>query len=143
MKIQTPNSILEEELNELFLKKKSSDIDLIFSTLTLLLTKNEYNTDLVDSLKILGIDTFVKMVHLFSGRTIDFPKTEDFREALLLTICYYYHAIENKTWKEIEEIFPEVNNYEKGKLSLSLKITNLDTWIKQKMQEQLMALSHK
>ena len=137
--IHNPKSIIEEDLNKIFKKKKQSEISLLISIVSLILYRNEYNSDIVDLFHTLddNIDLFIKIIHLFDGRTIKFPRSDDFSEYLLLAICYYYKEIEGKSWDEISELFPEVNFYHKKKLGLSLKINHLDNFIKQKVEQIL------
>lgn len=132
--VKTPTSILEEDINDLFKKKEESDLEILFSVITLLLFKNEKNTDMIDLYNNFGIDTFLKIVHLFDGRTVKFIDSKDLSDTLVLAVCYYLREIEGKRdWNDIQEFF---GSYKLDRLSLALKIHNIDEWLKQKIQEQ-------
>ena len=131
---KTPVNILEEDINNLFKKNPKNDIDIIFSTVNLLLMKNEHNTDLAELYKLFDydLDMFTKILHLFEGRTVEFPNSKKISEYILLAVCYYYYRIEGKSWDDIKNMFPA---HDLDCLSLSLKIHHLDVHLRQRITE--------
>lgn len=130
---KNPVDLLQEDINEAFKKKEKSDLDILFQVLSLILYKNEHNTDMIELLNNVGVDTFSKIIHLFGGRSIQLPTESEFNEAMLLSIAYYYKKIEGiEDWDEIQAKIPA---YELNSLSLSLRIHRLDSFLKQKIQQ--------
>ena len=60
---------------------------------------------------LLGLEKFTALVSLVDGKTITFPTKEEFNEAIILVLCYYYHIMEGRNWKEVKSILgmPDVN----------------------------------
>ena len=60
---------------------------------------------------LLGLEKFTALVSLVDGKTITFPTKEEFKEAIILVLCYYYHIMEGRNWKEVKSILgmPDVN----------------------------------
>lgn len=136
--IKNPKSILEEDLNALFRQKDESEVSIIFSIVNLLLFKNERNTDMLDLFNTVDMDTFLRVVHLFEGRTVRFSDSKVLQDNLILAICYYLREVEGiRDWERIESFF---GNFKIDRLSLALKIHNMDEWLKQKISEQVRSL---
>lgn len=129
---KNPVSILEEDIDSLFSKEEVTDIDFLFTIINMIFFKKEKNTDMIDLLKNVGVDNYIKSLYLFEGRTITFPKVDQFLDSIVLAICYYYRTILNKSWDEIQNDFP---SYNIQKLSMALRIHGLDEFIKQKIQQ--------
>jgi hypothetical protein len=130
---KSPVDLLQEDINEAFKRKEKNDLEVLFQVLSLILYKNENNTDLIELLNTVGIDTFSKIIHLFGGRAIELPTEEDFSAAMVLSMSYYYRKIEGiKDWEKIQAKLPA---YKLDKLSLSLRIHRLDSFLKQKIQQ--------
>ncbi len=136
--IDNPNTILHEDINDMFKTKKENDFDILFSTLNLILMKNERNTDMIDLFNTLEMSSFIKVLHLFDGRTVQFTEANKFTDALILAIVYYLREVENiRDWDKVQEYF---GSYKLDRLSIALKIHNLNEFTKQKIQEQLRKL---
>jgi len=136
--LKTPTSILEEDINNLFKNKSSNDIEILFSIISLILFKNSKNTDMIDLYNNFDLDVFIKMVNLFSGRTVHFSEYSDLKETLVLSICYFLREIEGeRDWEKVQSFF---GSYKIDRLSIALKIHNLDEWVKQKISEQMKQL---
>lgn len=126
-----PNSMLEEDVNDLFKTKSRNEVDILFETINLILYKNQKNTDMVQILKVFGIETFVKLIQLFDGKTVRFMKDKEMTDALTLAIVYYFKRIKGiNDWEKIQEFF---GNKELDRLSLSHKVHGLDQFTKQKL----------
>jgi len=132
--IKTPVNILEEDISNLFRDNDKNDYDIIFSTLSLLMYKNEHNSDLAELFKILDydLDKFTKIVHIFENRTIEFPDSKKLSEQIIISICYYYYKVEGKSWDEIKNLF---SAHDLSFLSISLRIHHLEDFMKQRIQE--------
>lgn len=130
---ENPNTLLEEDLNSLFKTKQSSDINLLFSLVNIILSKSQRNTDMVNLLSTVGMENFVKIIHLFDGRTITFPSDKELTDAIILAVCYQLKKVDGVTeWDDIQDWF---GNYQIDRLSTALKLHSIDSFIKQKLQQ--------
>ena len=99
-------SVFKNKLNNILTDKPQTD--LIRDILTLLLLRNSYKDEkilkLIDVYNAVGLDNFMSIIEAFNGETISFPSVEEFKEAIITSVAYYYKHIQNKSWKEIKEI---------------------------------------
>lgn len=102
----------------------------------LILTKERpRNTDMRDLLELIGIDSFVKVVTLFSGRKVDFPTKRELRDDINLAFCYYYRK-QGKTWDEIHAILDTEGNTVSS-VAYGKMISSLDGMITERIEEIL------
>ena len=103
-------SVFKNKLNNILTDKPQTD--LIRDILTLLLLRNSYKDEkilkLIDVYNAVGLDNFMSIIEAFNGETISFPSVEEFKEAIITSVAYYYKHIQNKSWKEIKEILEEL-----------------------------------
>lgn len=103
---KNPKSVFQQKIQETVRTDKSKKIieDIIRLHLFKNAEKNETLLSLVEVYDLLGLDKFTELLQLLDGKTISFPRKEDFKDTIQLAICYYYKNIEGKTWGEIKEI---------------------------------------
>lgn len=103
---KTPKSVFQQKIQETIKTDKSKQIieDIIRLHLFKNAEKNESLLVLVEVYDLLGLDKFTDLLQLLDGRTVTFPRKEDFRDTIQLAICYYYKNIEGKDWKEIKNL---------------------------------------
>ena len=130
----TASDVFEEQLNELFLRKDDKDLNIVLQALSLILYQNSNNTDLVELYHLLDLEGFVKVITLYEDRTVEFPSKDEIKESIILSLCFYYREIENKSWNEIRDTLP----FEISSHSYASKIKNLNKFIKKKMKELFM-----
>ena len=114
-------SVLKKKLNKILTDKPQTD--LIRDILTLLLLRNSYKDEkilkLIDVYNAVGLDNFMSIIEAFNGETISFPSVEEFKEAIITSVAYYYKHIQNKSWKEIKEILDTDESFVKYGISCS------------------------
>ena len=132
MKIQSTN-VFEEQVNRIFTKHKSDEVELILKALSLILYSTQNNTDIVELYRTIGLDAFIKIINLFDGRTVKFPPKKVIKNYLILALSYYYKEVEGKDWETIKQEFP----FDITSISYGIQIKNLNNFIKQKMYEIL------
>lgn len=114
-------SVFKNKLNNILTDKPQTD--LIRDILTLLLLRNSYKDEkilkLVDVYNAVGLDNFMSIIEAFNGETISFPSVEEFKEAIITSVAYYYKHIQNKSWKEIKEILDTDESFVKCGISCS------------------------
>ena len=114
-------SVFKNKLNNILTDKPQTD--LIRDILTLLLLRNSYKDKkilkLIDVYNAVGLDNFMSIIEAFNGETISFPSVEEFKEAIITSVAYYYKHVQNKSWKEIKEILDTDESFVKCGISCS------------------------
>ncbi len=124
-------NIFENQIGNLFEKKKDTEMDLILKIVSLIVYSESVNTDLVELYRLLKLEDFVKVITLFDGRNIKLPTSGELKEFLVLSLVYYYRTVKNLSWEKIKEKFP----FEISGISFGIKVKNLDNFIRQKINE--------
>ena len=114
-------SVFKNKLNNILTDKPQTD--LVRDILTLLLLRNSYKDEkilkLIDVYNAVGLDNFMSIIEAFNGETISFPSVEEFKEAIITSVAYYYKHVQNKSWKEIKEILDTDESFVKCGISCS------------------------
>ena len=124
-------SIFDDQIEEVFSKKKDNEMSLILKTLSMILYQSSNNTDIVELYRLMGMENFVKVISLFDGRTVKLPSADEFKEDLILSLIYYYREIKQLSWEQVKEKLP----FEISGIRYGIKIKNLNNYIRQKMEE--------
>jgi hypothetical protein len=127
---ENTTSIIDAQIEELFNKKKDSEIDLILKILSLIIYKQSTNTDIVELYRLLGPEKLSQLIMLFDGRTIKLPPANEFKENLVLCLVYYYKEIKNEPWSKIKEHFP----FEISGISYGIQVKQLSNFILMHME---------
>jgi len=122
---ENTTSIIDAQIEELFNKKKDSEIDLILKILSLIIYKQSTNTDIVELYRLLGPEKLSQLIMLFDSRTIKLPSASEFKESLILCLVYYYKEIKNEDWAKIKEHFP----FEISGISYGIQVKQLSNFI--------------
>lgn len=78
-------------------------------------------------------DKFSQILNMFGGLSIDFPKIEEFKSSVTLSLVFYYKEILHYSWKKIEQIIP----YERDiSLRYGSKIKTLSKTIKRHLMKE-------
>lgn len=117
MLYQNPRNLLQERLNQVLSEGEETIIsDLV--KLSLLKRGEKDSNELVFSelYNLLGLDGFTNLVSLMDGRTVTFPSRDEFQEALLVVLAYYYRTLEGKSWDSIKDILglQDINSVKLG-----------------------------
>ena len=114
-------SVFKNKLNNILTDKPQAD--LVRDILTLLLLRNSYKDEkilkLIDVYNAVGLDNFMSIIEAFNGETISFPSVDEFKEAIITSVAYYYKHVQNKSWKEIKEILDTDESFVKCGISCS------------------------
>ena len=114
-------SVFKNKLNNILTDKPQAD--LVRDILTLLLLRTSYKDEkilkLIDVYNAVGLDNFMSIIEAFNGETISFPSVEEFKEAIITSVAYYYKHVQNKSWKEIKEILDTDESFVKCGISCS------------------------
>lgn len=122
---------------ENILKKEYSEIDESINNITSLLKLILFE-NFGEKIEILysivnDNDKFSQILDMFGGLSINFPKIEEFKSSVTLSLVFYYKEILHYSWKKIEQIIP----YERDiSLRYGSKIKTLSKTIKRHLMKE-------
>jgi len=122
------NNELEYRIDELFKKKESKEIDMILDCINIILNSN-YSNDITRLYNLIDLKSFVKIITLFDGKNISIPKKSDFREVIILALCYYYKEIKQMNWNDIKKQF----TFEISPIKYGLRIKSINKYLKKQL----------
>lgn len=118
---ENETSVFKNKLNDILTDKPQAN--LVRDILTLLLLRNSYKDEkilkLVEVYNAVGLDNFMSIIEAFNGETITFPSVEEFKEAIITSVAYYYKHVEDKSWKDIKDILDTDESFVKCGISCS------------------------
>lgn len=122
---------------ENILKKEYSEIDESINNVTSLLKLILFE-NFGEKIEILysivnDNDKFSQILDMFGGLSINFPKIEEFKSSVTLSLVFYYKEILHYSWKKIEQMIP----YERDiSLRYGSKIKTLSKAIKRQLMKE-------
>ena len=125
------SSVFEKQLRRAFKPAVNNEQSDLFRAITLVFQHNEKLSEIYDVYKLLGIEDFVRLVHLFDGRTVRFPTSTELKDAIILSLCFYYREIEGLTWEEVHDRIP----FKFSSLTVSYKLKSLNAAIRKELVE--------
>lgn len=126
-----PLNLFESDVNEAFKKQPPAAGEDILRLVSLILSKNTLNGDLLATYKLLGLEKFTQLIHLYNGRAVRFPSSVEMKETIILAFCYYYREIKQLTWEEVQAQLP----FDISAISYSSKIKSLSSFIKTQIRK--------
>jgi hypothetical protein len=141
--IENPNEIWEKRLQEAFKKKDKTETQLFLDVVSIILFNNDKARELGDLYSILKLEDFIKVVSLFENRTIEFPSKREIKEAIELSLFYYYKYIRGiDSYKELKSM-NIIDEKEFSSKSIGKKLTKINEKLKEKIFEILMEMENK
>jgi len=122
-------NVFEKQLREAFKPTGDTYQSDLYRAIALVFYHNEKLSDIYDAYKLLGVENFVKLIHLFDGRTVRFPTSTELKDAVILSLCFYYREIEGLTWEEVHARIP----FKFSSLTVSYKIKSLNSAIRKEL----------
>ncbi|MGL5913542.1 MAG: hypothetical protein ACRCZB_05200 [Bacteroidales bacterium] len=116
-------SVFEQQLKEIFKPVENTTQSSLFSVLSLVLYYNPKLTELHDVYDLIGLDNFIKLISLLDGRQVRFPTSNELKDAIVFSLCFFYKEIEQKDWDEIHTLVP----YNFNSISMAYKIKSLNS----------------
>jgi hypothetical protein len=123
------SSVFEEQTREAF--NLVDEQNSLFSAVALVFYHNVKTSEIYDVYKLLGIENFVRLIHLLDGRTIHLPTSSELQESILLALCFYYKEIEGLEWDEIHDKIP----FQFSSISMSYKLKSLNAFLRNELKE--------
>jgi hypothetical protein len=124
-------SVFEKQLRDAFKPAAGSQQSDLFRAIALVFYHNEKLSDIYEVYKLLGVEDFVRLIHIFDGRTIRFPTSAELKEAVILSLCFYYREVEGLTWEEVHDKIP----FKFSSLTVSYKLKSLNAAIRAELTE--------
>jgi hypothetical protein len=124
-------SVFDKQLRDAFKPVIENQQGDLFRAIALVFYHNEKLSDIYDAYKLLGVENFVRLIHLFDGRTVHFPTSTELKEAIILSLCFYYKEIEGLEWDEIHDRIP----FKFSSLQIAYKIKSLNAAIRAELVE--------
>ena len=125
------NNVFEKQLREAFKPTATNQQSDLFRAIALVFHHNEKISDIYDAYKLLGVENFVRLVHLFDGKTVRFPTSTELKEAIILALCFYYKETEGLSWDEVHDRIP----FKFSSLTVSYKLKSLNAAIRAELTE--------
>lgn len=92
----------ENELEKVFKKEEKTDSEMLMNILTIVVF-NRFNDKIGKLYKAIGdVNKFTEIVNLFPNQNLHFPDSEEFSDAILLALVYYYRKVKGHTWKQVQ-----------------------------------------
>lgn len=131
--ISKPKSVFQQKLKENLRTRESKTIvhDLIKLHLYKNADRDESQLFLVELYNYLGSpEKFIDFMDHFAGRKVSIPTKDDFKDTLLISMCYYYREVEKKSWDEVRGLLniPDLNGVKYG-----VKLGQLNDFINQQL----------
>ena len=120
-------SVFEKQMQEVFQSIDNKSI--LFSVISFVFYHDKKVTEIYDIYRLLGIDNFIKLVHLLDGETIKLPTSTELRELILMILCFYYREVEGLEWGEVHDKIP----FRFNSISMSYKIKSLNDSIRSEL----------
>jgi hypothetical protein len=125
------SSVFEKQLRDAFKPAVNNQQSDLFRAIALVFYHNEKLSDIYDAYKLLGVENFVRLIHLFDGRSVRFPTSAELKDAIILSLCFYYREVEGLTWEEVHDRIP----FKFSSLQISYKIKGLNAALKAELSE--------
>lgn len=124
-------SLWEKSLEEAFEQTVKNDKQILMDILSLVVF-NRFNSNIGKLYSILDdLESFTKIIDAFSDQMFKFPNKDEFKQALVLALVYYFKEIKKMNWIEVQKQIP----YEKDiPIHYGKKIVSLHKEIKKQIQ---------
>jgi hypothetical protein len=123
------SSVFERQMQEMF--KPVDEQNSLFSAVALVFYHDQKVSEIYDVYKLLGMENFVKLIHLLDGRTVHLPTSAELQESILLALCFYYREVDGLDWDEIHGKIP----FQFSSISMSYKLKSLNAALRNELKE--------
>lgn len=141
--IENPNEIWEKRLQEVFKKKDKTETQLFLDVVSIILFNNDKAREIGDLYSILKLEDFIKVVSLFENRTIEFPSKREVKEAIELSLFYYYKYIRGIDSYDKLRSMNLIDEKEFSSRSIGKKLSKINEKLKEKIFEILIEMENK
>lgn len=135
MLYQDPKSILQKRLNEaLGVTEETIVTELLKLSMMKKASRNKEALLLTEVFNLLGVEKFTELVSLLDGKSLELPTKEEFKENVMLILCYYWRDVKGLSWDEIKVKLgcDDINSVRMG-----IKATQFNSFLKELMAKRL------
>jgi hypothetical protein len=125
---EKPRTLFQEDVNSIMRDEPTKNLitDIIHLLMFKQASKDEKLLPLVEIYNLLGVNKFTDLIDLLDGKTVTFPKREEFKETVQVALCYYESHLQGKKWAEIKDI---LNDPELQTIKMSAKTASLHRFL--------------
>lgn len=103
--IDGPKELWEKRLNNLFKKKEKTETQKFLDIVSIILYSNDICKDVSELYAQVDLDTFIKVISTFEGRTIKFPTKTEIKDSIELALLFYYKNIQGvENYKDLKTL---------------------------------------
>lgn len=102
---ERPTTLFQQKINDIMRNNPTKDMMMALIELQLYKNagKDEDKLVYVELYNLLGMDKFMEVMDILSGKTIKFPAKDDFKETVEIALSYYYRHFMHYSWDTIKE----------------------------------------
>jgi hypothetical protein len=140
--INKPDELWQKRLDNLFQKKSKTQTEKFLDIVSIILYMNDKCKDITDLYSTVDLETFIKIVHLFSNRTIYFPDKKEIKDSIELALIYYYKNIQGiDNYKDLKKL-NIIDEKDFSSISLGKRLNKLDEQLQEKLLEIFMEIEN-
>lgn len=80
----------EQKLQDTFQRQPKKEFEKFMDVVSMVIYNNVKNDDIARLYSAVDLETFLLIINLFEGRTIEFPTKKEIKNAINLSLFYYY-----------------------------------------------------
>ena len=130
MGLRKPEEVWDTQFKKLFEKREPDEAEQIINIISLIVYSDK-NDDMGRLYTRVGLKTFSEIIDVFNGRVVKFMDKADFKDALVLALCYYYRETKGYSWEKVKAILP----FDVNTVSMGIRISNLNSKIRKQIDE--------
>lgn len=104
-------------VDEVVSKMNEQDVYSIICSFMYEIKKIPQYTALSELCYMMDVESFLKLITYFGGRTIKIPTKEEFSEVIQMLLLFHYYKVENRPWKDSLALANIPSNRGKGALN--------------------------
>lgn len=138
MGLKNPEEVWDSQFKNLFEKKEPTETEQILNVVSLIVHSDK-NDDMGRLYSRVGLKTFSEVLDVFGGRYVKFMTKEEFKDSLMLALCYYYRETRGFSWEKIKAILP----FQINTVSMGIRISNMNSRIKKEIDRIFSEIANK
>lgn len=129
-----PKNLLQKRINEALGKSEESIVtELVKMSMMKKASKDKDALLITEVFNLLGVEKFTQLITLLDGKTLTLPTKEDFKENLLIILCYYWRDVKGLSWNEIKE---KIGTDDLNSVKMGIKASQFGAFLKELMEKR-------
>lgn len=123
-----PTTVFQQKINDIMVDDPTKDMILDIFELQMFKNAEKDSKALVyiELYNLLGVEKFMEVMDILSGKTIKFPHKDDFKETVQVALCYYYKQFRHMNWEQIKE---KLGDKDLQSVKFGIKVQQLQRFI--------------